>query len=43
MSGNLDFLQPPGDDDARGAHAPHWTLDLPDGYSEAGSRRFGYR
>ena len=32
---SLDFLQPPGDDDAHGAHAPNWTLDLPDGLTEA--------
>ncbi len=33
MSG-LDFLDPPGEDDAHGAHARDWRLDLPDGYSE---------
>jgi hypothetical protein len=29
----LDFLRPPGDDDD--AHEPNWTLDLPDGCTEA--------
>jgi hypothetical protein len=32
---SLDFLQPPGEGDARGAHDRDWTLDLPDGFGEA--------
>jgi hypothetical protein len=33
---SLDFLEPPGEDDAYGAHAKHWILDMPDGATVEG-------